>query len=234
MILLQAALAFSVLMIALSTAATSLTEVYLRTFSRRPRVLARALYQFFKTHPDAETLLKRVINSQDDKTQKFRQDVVDGINKTESKILNAIRKQRGNDTELDALALKTVMDVARNPSIETRSVAPRPRWMVDKLSTYAFLQRLADTDLVRTYIDDSQLPDKIEEEVLKRLSLGFERYICLKRAFPQARAAYHDDRCVHSRRYAECSGGRDISVSSRQPICAHRTRRQRRGKTRRI
>ncbi|MEM6479464.1 MAG: hypothetical protein AAF647_10500, partial [Pseudomonadota bacterium] len=59
---LNAALAFTVLMITFSTAATGLSEAALRFFSQRPRVLASALMKFIKTDPRLKEILKRLLD----------------------------------------------------------------------------------------------------------------------------------------------------------------------------
>lgn len=56
--ILNAALAFAVLMITLSTAATALSEAILRATSQRPKVLALAVLQFIKTDPRIKEAVK--------------------------------------------------------------------------------------------------------------------------------------------------------------------------------
>ncbi|MEM1374637.1 MAG: hypothetical protein AAGF78_09685 [Pseudomonadota bacterium] len=177
---LQAALAFAVLMIVFSTAATALCEAYLRLFARRPATLSGALVQFIKHDPRLRTALEKVFKNKEAKFDTRRRfGLFLGYLANLLGYLPRVKKGLGEfdyknatvdlDVKKDAIVNRIVAQLVSNPASNPDPLRIKPAKSVDTLTTYAFVQRLAETDLGRN------LSATLEKETLMALVRGFER-----------------------------------------------------------
>ncbi|MBM7066734.1 hypothetical protein [Actibacterium sp. 188UL27-1] len=155
--LIEAALAFAVLMIIFSTAVSGLTESYLRITAVRPSALMQMLQQFVREDPWMADQLKQAGAKIDEETKKFDQATQEMFNTIITKLTeNPARADHGSWSNLATLLTR---DGARH---------------IDRLSTYGFFQRLARTkigDVIRNNAQDKSA------EILRSIIMGYERYV---------------------------------------------------------
>ncbi|MEO1795894.1 MAG: hypothetical protein AAFR53_02625 [Pseudomonadota bacterium] len=190
---LNAALAFSVLMITLSTAATALSEAYLRLISQRPRVLAQAMLNFLKTDPRIEGAIRKVLE-EDTTYRQVREWVSEAQEAAGEKAADARKHLRDRfagmgaewafETGEEMLAAyaeyrrreaeKLIADarvkLVANPASNPEATHYKASTSVDTLTTYAFVQRLAETDIGK------MLGRERDALAIKALTRSFERF----------------------------------------------------------
>jgi len=185
--LLNAALAFAVLMITLSTAATALSEAFLRISSQRPRVLAGALLQFIKTDPRIKTAMEKILDEDVtfraisrwlDEAENAAGETADAAKRKLTQAIGAfsdVDEMKAafaayRQAELDKLAEKARLKLVTNPAQASEPEAFSASKSIDTLTTFAFVQRLAETDIGKS------LGKRVEADTLKALTRGFERF----------------------------------------------------------
>lgn len=172
--LLEGAMAFAVVMIILSTAVTGIVEYILRLTATRPKVLYEMIERFLK---------EEVLSKHPDLVAIADPDAEPGALEN---------KESAADDPLDKRAKRLAMELTRNPVASDQSIGIRVASQlgglsgylarmfyrraaqVDKLTTYAFLQRLAKTEIGEGLIRETEqdLKSKLED-----ISRTFERYV---------------------------------------------------------
>lgn len=163
---LMAAAAFAVLMIIFSTMVTALTESYLRIFSVRGKILAQSVLKFLNEEKTAVRFLKEL-------GQKPVPAKENGDEPTEDEIPSKMRDAY-NALTLNKSVGATVSPLhsfARMVRKIFRTSAVKNLKRVERLSTYSFLQRLAQTEI------GEKIAEEGNELVLRSLTVGFERYV---------------------------------------------------------
>ncbi|MEM6727848.1 MAG: hypothetical protein AAF618_05055 [Pseudomonadota bacterium] len=219
----NAALAFSVIMITMSTAATALTEAFLRLTSQRSSVLAAAVLQFLRTDPRIKKAIKDAVERssairQLDAALAIAEASVDELAQEADTRIDAFLDAFGIDADETlsaqelverakdyltakpndltqaeyratkvsekeaALELEAREALVANPAAQMSVSRFSGTKRVDTLTTYAFVQRLAETEIGRALGKD------VEAVTMKALTRGFERFKTASNEFFRKRA----------------------------------------------
>lgn len=175
--ILNAALAFAVLMITLSTAATALSESVLRLYSQRCRVLKRAIEQLLKNDPRLQQALADVAatSGEDEEARKISTDLrtIEGCGEAAVKALATLRQEYGGlsaavtayedltANSTTARRLKTLLDTARSETTDQENAVEK------KLEEYGSIEN-AKKKLQKSVGEKANTPrEKTQENLLK-------------------------------------------------------------------
>ncbi|MEL6519923.1 MAG: hypothetical protein AAFQ66_03110, partial [Pseudomonadota bacterium] len=153
--MIEAALAFAVVMIIFSTVVSGLTETYIRITAIRPTALRSMIFQFVTEDPWIKERVRKsgeaLANEADERIAKLVHELTD----------NPIRRQRW--PWVDWLF-----------NLLTREGSNG----IDRLSTYGFFQRLARTEIGEGILEDVEKQGKAAvAATLRAIIMQYERYV---------------------------------------------------------